>query len=81
MQIDIRKPGVDAIVFAEEFGYKNTIQCYCYQASQLTKSVRVKGAVNIKDICNGTHVSILSEQHAKDLIKALEKAIELGWFE
>ena len=79
MQIDIRKPGVDTIVFAEEFGYKNTIGCY--QASQLTKSVRVKGAVNIKDICDGTHVGILSEQHAKDLIKALEKVIELGWFE
>ena len=79
MQIDIRKPEVDTIVFAEEFGYKNTIEC-C-QASQLTKSVLVKGAVNIKDICDGTYVGILSEQHAKDLIKALEKAIELGWFE
>ena len=79
MQIDIRKPEVDTIVFAEDFGYKNTIGCY--QASQLTKSVRAKGAVNIKDICDGTHVGILSEQHAKDLIKALEKAIELGWFE
>ena len=79
MQIDIRKPEVDTIVFAEEFGYKNTIRCY--QASQLTKSVRVKGAVNIKDLGDGSHVGILSEQHAKDLIKALEKAIELGWFE
>lgn len=79
MQIDIRKLEIDTIIFAETygclFGDKH------YQSSCLQPSNRGKGVVNITDTGRNVFVGILSEQHAKDLIKALEKAIELGWFE
>jgi hypothetical protein len=79
MQIDIRKPEVDTILFAEEYGYISGDKYY--QASCLQPSTQVKRTVKITDTERNVFVGILSEQHAKDLIKALEKAIELGWFE
>jgi len=30
--------------------------------------------------CNGAGVVIEGEQHARDFIRAIEKAIDLGWF-
>ena len=49
-----------------------------YRASGLTLAF---GTVNIFDAAtNENHLGIESEEHAKYLIKALNKAIELGWF-
>ena len=36
--------------------------------------------VNINDLENIRSLQVTSEEHAKYLIKALNKAMELGWF-
>ena len=41
----------------------------------------INGEVNIEDLENIRSLKISSEEHAKYLIKALNKVIELGWFE
>jgi len=38
------------------------------------------GGVSVSDIKSERELRIFSEEHARNLIKALNKAIELGWF-
>ena len=38
------------------------------------------GVVEVVDLEEGGGLLIFSEEHARNLIKALNKAIELGWF-
>jgi len=38
------------------------------------------GVVEVGDIGEGRRLGLFSEEHARNLIKALNKAIELGWF-
>ena len=40
----------------------------------------IDGEVKIEDLENIRSLKISSEEHAKNLIKALNKAIELDWF-
>ena len=50
-----------------------------YLATGLTH-IYIYGEVKIEDLENIRSLKISSEEHAKYLIKALNKAIELGWF-
>lgn len=38
------------------------------------------GVVEVGDIEEGRWLGLFSEEHARNLIRALNKAIELGWF-
>ena len=70
--IDIRKyepPEIDRIVFAE-----NKDSVYTTIAYELTKEHK---RINIVD--GDAYVIVTSKEHAENLIKALNKAIELGW--
>ena len=49
-----------------------------YLATGLTY---IDGEVKIEDLENIRSLKISSSAHAQNIIKALEKAIELGWFE
>ena len=48
-----------------------------YLATGLTYT---EASVNINDLENIRSLRVTSEEHAKYLIKSLNKAIELGWF-
>jgi hypothetical protein len=67
MQIDIRETEeeINEIVFADEGSHAHT----------LTKS----HYTSIRDNCD--YVNLCNKEHALNLIKAIEKAIELDWFE
>lgn len=39
-----------------------------------------QGVIVLSDIVEGRALQICSEEHAQNLIKAINKAIELGWF-
>lgn len=80
MEIDIRslrKEEIDVIRFADSKDHSNC-------ANQILKSPCVQKAVWLAnnrynpDECG---IVIEGKENAKNLIKALEKAIELGWFE
>ena len=76
MEIDIRDHIVQKVT-GIRFSQNRTASGY-RQASVL------RGGANEADIVeddNGNFVRINGKQHALNLIKALEKAIELGWFE
>lgn len=76
MEIDIREVGteVSVIRFADEERSDGG-----YQATILIEGDC--GQVNIMEDGTEDYVRITNKQHAHDLIKALEKAIELGWLE
>lgn len=65
---------VDTITFADSRGGQ---EGYC-QGDSIRKSVDFNSGVQIDDKNEG-FILISTEQHALDLIKALEKAIELKW--
>ena len=78
--IDIRDnfPIVDTIRFWDN-------QTGNYLATGLTYNVDMSISgnsviVNINDLENIRSLQVTSEEHAKYLIKALNKAIEIGWF-
>ena len=70
--IDIRDnlPTVDIIRF-----WDNPTGNY-----SVTGLTYIGGEVKIEDLENIRSLKIISEEHAKYLIKALNKAIEIGWF-
>ena len=71
--IDIRDnfPTVDIIRFWDNLTGNYVVTGLTY----------TNGEVNIEDLENIRSLKISSEEHAKYLIKALNKVIELGWFE
>ena len=78
MEIDIRtnvETEVEVIRFADDEQYNGY-----YQAS-IIRRCDIDNMVSIKEGGNGDYVQIAGKEHAHDLIKALEKAIELGWLE
>lgn len=76
MEFDVREGfenKITTIRFSAERGHKMS---YTYVAQRLEK-YRTDGTVKIMD--DDAFVVIESVAHASNLIKALEKAIELGW--
>lgn len=72
--IDIRaaaKEDITEIVFADDLSREDCVQAY--------QIYRQLGYITINDI--NDCLIINSKEHAQNLIKALEKAIELGWVE
>lgn len=65
---------VDTITFADSRGGQEE---YC-QGYSIRKSVDFNSGIQIDDN-DDSFVLISTKQHALDLIKALEKAIELKW--
>ena len=77
MEIDVRNTvegEIDVIRFADD-------EQNIYYQSSIIRHIAWKSLVHIEEGGNGEYVRITSKQHALDLIKALEKAIELGWLE
>ena len=75
MEFDIRKEteqNITVIRIAEE------MRDY-FVADSITRSGVSAGVANIRDTNSGGVLSVRSIQHCKDLIKGLEKAMELGW--
>lgn len=73
-RIDIRNAGeeIDCIIFAE------TKQNY-HTATELRHPA--PGVCMISDSCTATRMlGIYSEVDARNMIRALQKAIDLGWF-
>lgn len=76
MEFDIRTNEPEEITllrFADESGGDYHI------ASGILHSA--DGGVSVIDIESERDLQICSEEHAQNLINALNKAIELGWFE
>lgn len=69
--IDIRedKSEIDAIIFSEEETRDGICVAYIMD--------KELGRLNIRDA--NEHVILTSKEHVLNLIKALNKAIELGW--
>lgn len=65
---------VDAIIFGSQRG---GFEDYA-QGFSIRKSVDSREGVQIND-AEGEFILISTKQHALDLIKALEKVIELNW--
>lgn len=65
---------VDTITFADSRGGQEEY----YQGYSIRKSTDFNSGIQIDDDDDG-FVLISTKQHALDLIKALEKTIELGW--
>jgi len=75
MELDIRANQADEITvirFADNSDYYVT-------ANGIVRGF--SGVVEVVDIEEISGLRIFSEEHARNLIKALNKAIELGWFE
>lgn len=71
---DVRNNGVgviDVIKFADENEYSYSI------LTHISSEEIHDGDIQL--ISSGGHARIHSKAHARNLIKALEKAIELGW--
>lgn len=74
MIYDVREDGyeqITEIVFANENNNEGTSQAYSI--------LRENGYVEVHDSLE--FVIVDSKEHAKNFIKALEKAIDLGWLE
>lgn len=72
---DVRKNSsedITEVVFYEDYGKENQDV-----ANLIVKSDDYRGCVEVRD--NGEFVLIESVEHARNLQKALDKAIELGW--
>lgn len=81
-EIDIRNPGVSI----EFIRFSDDIVNQTHVGSVLTRSEQHNNRVEIRDIGfddyrTGFGYVTLSKDSATNLIKGLEKAIELGWFE
>lgn len=77
MEIDVRNTAqlsVETIRFADDRNHGDGSYC----ASTLTTSRDYKGRVLISD-CGDEFVLVDNAEHARHLINALEKAIDLGW--
>lgn len=73
MELDIRTnepEKVTVLRFADDSDYYTASGIICES----------HGVVSVVDIEEGRDLRIFSEEHAQNLIKALNKAIELGWF-
>lgn len=66
---------VDTITFADSRGGGQEEYCQGYS---IRKSIDFNSGIQIDDD-DDSFVLISTKQHALDMIKALEKAIELGW--
>lgn len=74
MQIDIRgneHAAIDSIRVAD--------RDEAYYVAEVVE--RGESGVNITDTDSGKYVSVLDKEHAQNLIKGLQKAIDLGWFD
>lgn len=72
--LDVRKDAIapiDTITFSDTSARSHGV------AYQITQHISGRGFVRIQD--SGDFVLIESEAHARNLIKALEAAIELEW--
>lgn len=67
---------INLIIFVEP----ETADDYCV-ATSLKKAANAQGQVWINDRDHDPQLSVESVKDAETLIKALQKAIELGWFE
>lgn len=67
---------INLIIFVEP----ETADDYCVAVS-IKKAANARGQVWINDRDHDPQLSIESVKDAETLIKALQKAIELGWFE
>lgn len=82
MKIDIRE---DSYEYVDEIRFASDLDCYAI-ATTLKRNEFDIGYVNIgiSDMdqhCGDEYQIIASEEDALNLIKALEKAIELKWFD
>jgi hypothetical protein len=75
-ELDIRNLDVDEVT-SIRFANKRS-NCGGYQANIIEGSSFKGEYIRLADD-NDEYVIVYSTQHAKDLIKALEKAIELSW--
>lgn len=78
---DVRSKEITSIEFADKFTTDMKEIAHAYKVKPF---VPVKGTVSISDSEYDSddevgYVVVSSAEHAKNLIKALEKAIELGW--
>lgn len=67
---------INLIIFADA----ETADDYCVAVS-IKKAANARGQVWINDRDHDPQLSVESVKDAETLIKALQKAIELGWFE
>jgi len=75
MIFDVRNDGageVDEVVFADGKAADGSYQAHRIEPHTKGRDVKVFDG-------SGDYVYVNSEDHARDLIKALNKAIELGW--
>lgn len=81
MIYDVRDDGaftIEEIVFSEAYSFGVRV------ANRLKPSADKPGYVKLSDQSKssaGEYVYLRDKEQAKNLIKALEKAIELGWLE
>jgi len=77
--IDVRNGPIESITeikfadYDDQYGY--------HQASHITRHIDYddNSTVRLIEGAGGDYIRVNSQAHAQDLIKALEKAIELGW--
>ena len=78
MNYDVRANENTAIV-AIQFG-DQTLNCNCFLTSYFRNNYDNTIEI-LDDDADVTGIFVVSKKHALDMIKALEKAIELGWLE
>lgn len=81
MNFDVRKPEAEihTIQFAERDFNRSSGPCYIQGFSIERWKQRSKGENSVSITDGGDYVVISSAEHADNLIKAIEKAKELGW--